>query len=85
MRLACALPNSLFSRKVDAYEVGVIGHGPRGKALAETVAEATCDSTRYRDHRLAFEFHPSAEVTPSRPGQYVVRRRSGSLVVTWTR
>jgi len=68
----------------DAYELGVIGHGSRGKDLAEAVAEAIGGWTRYRDHRLTFEFHPSAEVTPRRPGQYVVSRRSGSLVVTWT-
>jgi protein-L-isoaspartate(D-aspartate) O-methyltransferase len=69
-------------------EVGVIGHGPRGHELAQTLAERirTWD-TRYRTRTARFEIWPAgAAASPaltSREDMFVFPTPANTLVVTW--
>jgi protein-L-isoaspartate(D-aspartate) O-methyltransferase len=69
-------------------EVGVIGHGPRGRALAETLAERirTWDA-RYRTRSARFEIWPAgAAASPaltSREDMFVFPTPANTLVVSW--
>ncbi|MFA1550762.1 methyltransferase, FxLD system [Actinomadura chokoriensis] len=69
------------------YEVGVIGHGPSGGALAGRIADAigTWDAD-YRFRPVEFEIEP-AEATPPTiepmPGRFIFERPNTRLTITW--
>jgi protein-L-isoaspartate(D-aspartate) O-methyltransferase len=68
------------------HEVGIIGHGPYGSALAGTMAREITKWSAYRSASLAFKFLPG-DTAPSEPvqgdGEFVIHRPSGIFIVTW--
>jgi len=65
-------------------EVGVVGHGPRGGDLAETVAEevGVWDRT-YRTRVARFEISPA--VSGPEEGQFAFRTPANTLIISWER
>ncbi|MFF2657297.1 methyltransferase, FxLD system [Kitasatospora sp. NPDC058032] len=66
------------------FEVGVVGHGPGGQALAEAVAaEITAWDAGFRERTVHFAI-PAAvpDADPAR-GRFVLERPSTSMTVTW--
>ncbi|MEH0933230.1 methyltransferase, FxLD system [Micromonospora sp. CPCC 205558] len=66
------------------HEVGVIGHGPNGRDLADHVSEEIRSwNTTYRSRSVRFEI-PAApvEADPS-VGRFVLARRHHPITVTW--
>jgi protein-L-isoaspartate(D-aspartate) O-methyltransferase len=69
------------------YEVGVIGHGPGGDALANEVAEQIRIWDRdYRSRTVQFEIQPTDVEQPSTrvPGRFVVDRSRTRLIISWS-
>ncbi|MFG2091822.1 methyltransferase, FxLD system [Spirillospora sp. NPDC048824] len=69
------------------YEVGVIGHGPTGRALADRVADAigTWDQD-YRSRPVEFEIEPAeaaAHTVEPIPGRFIFERPNTRLTITW--
>ena len=72
-------------------EVGVIGHGPRGRELAGAVAEQVRAWARdYRDRTASFTIRPRLPGTDDlpgteagQPGEYVIRTPNNLIVVSW--
>jgi protein-L-isoaspartate(D-aspartate) O-methyltransferase len=64
-------------------EIGVIGHGPRGRSLAETMSHEITAWSSYRSQPIGFEFHPHGIKGAPAPGRFVINRRSGVFTVTW--
>ncbi|WP_433229280.1 hypothetical protein [Actinomadura formosensis] len=69
------------------YEVGVIGHGPTGRALTNRVADAigTWDQD-YRSRPVEFEIEPveaAAQAVEPVPGRFVFERPNTRLIITW--
>ncbi|TDB96900.1 methyltransferase, FxLD system [Actinomadura sp. 7K534] len=69
------------------YEVGVVGHGPTGNALAGRVADAigTWDQS-YRSRPVEFEIEPGTVgqgTAAPVPGRFVFERPNTRLTITW--
>ncbi|MCT2587566.1 methyltransferase, FxLD system [Actinophytocola gossypii] len=66
------------------YEVGVIGHGPRGQELAEQVATeiATWDQG-FRSRTVRFAIPDTSPQPNAGPGRVVLDRPTKPMIVTW--
>lgn len=69
----------------DRNELGVIGHGPHGHALAERMAsEITRWNEYYRTREVAIDLYPHPHTPPPpAPGRFILPRHSAHLAVTW--
>jgi protein-L-isoaspartate(D-aspartate) O-methyltransferase len=68
------------------YEVGVIGHGSGGDALANQVKDQIrAWDQEYRSRMAQFEIQPGTAEPPSTqvPGRFVVDRRRTRLIISW--
>ncbi|MFE9187937.1 methyltransferase, FxLD system [Micromonospora haikouensis] len=66
------------------YEVGVIGHGPSGKDLAQQVAdEARLWDTDYRARTVRFEIPDAPAGENPSAGRFVLPRPHHPITVTW--
>lgn len=69
------------------HEMGAIGHGPAGRALAERMVREIATWSDYRSAQITFEFRPNGTSSDppeaAGPGEFVVTRPSGRLTVTW--
>lgn len=73
-----------------AREVGVVGHGPRGRALAEAVAERVrAWDQKHSSETATFEIWPAEPddggTTVPRDNEFTFRTPANVLVITWTR
>jgi protein-L-isoaspartate(D-aspartate) O-methyltransferase len=67
-------------------EVGVIGHGSRGRELAEAVAEQVRSWNRdYRTRTADFTIRPLTTVTAGehKPGEFTIRTPNNVITVSW--
>ncbi|WP_338053993.1 methyltransferase, FxLD system [Streptomyces spiramenti] len=69
----------------DRYELGAIGHGPQGHALAELLAEEIRTWDRdHRGHRARIEVYPAGTPDARLPaGGRRVERRHSRITITW--
>lgn len=66
------------------YEVGIIGHGPGGKDLAQHVSEEICIwNADYRSRTVRFEIPDAPVDAHPAVGRFVLSRPQHSITVTW--
>lgn len=67
-------------------EIGVVGHGPHGRELAEAVADQVRAWDHGYRHRTAeFTLRPGPPPGPvaTRPGEFVIRTPGNLIIVSW--
>ncbi|GAT79544.1 protein-L-isoaspartate O-methyltransferase [Streptomyces sp. F-3] len=68
----------------DRFELGAIGHGPQGKAVAERLAaEIRAWDRDHRGHRAHIEVHPAGTPDSQLPSGRVIERRHTRVVISW--
>ncbi|MGC3862312.1 methyltransferase, FxLD system [Micromonospora chersina] len=66
------------------YEVGVVGHGPSGKDLAQYVADEVCVwDAEYRTRTVRFEIPDAPAQANPFAGHFVLPRPHHPITVTW--
>ncbi|MFC7482939.1 hypothetical protein ACFQX7_27170 [Luedemannella flava] len=66
------------------YEVGVIGHGPHGRNLAEQVADVVLTwNDSYRDKSVRFSIPDSDATHDPASGRFVLERPHHPIAVVW--
>lgn len=69
-----------------AHEIGAIGHGPAGQALAQRVVEEIARwNDGFRERPIRFAYHPHGTAAPAEPdqGTFVITRVGGDFTVMW--
>ncbi|MFF5476718.1 methyltransferase, FxLD system [Streptomyces sp. NPDC012935] len=68
----------------DRFELGAVGHGPQGKAVAERLVEEIQTWDRdHRGHRAHIEVHPAGTPDDQLPAGRVIDRLHTRITVSW--
>ncbi|WP_369173475.1 methyltransferase, FxLD system [Streptomyces sp. R28] len=68
----------------DRFELGAVGHGPQGKAVAERLVEEIQTWDReHRGHRAHIEVHPAGTPDDQLPAGRVIDRLHTRITISW--
>ncbi|MFI6008690.1 methyltransferase, FxLD system [Streptomyces sp. NPDC051243] len=68
----------------DRFELGAVGHGPQGKAVAERLVEEVQTWDRaHRGHRAHIEVHPAGTPDDQLPAGRVIDRLHTRITISW--